>query len=154
MIPINQSQIRICEECLYIHKDLPRRIADLEAYIDSIMPVLPGSVLKLVGRPVAKTPLDTSQVERWAIKRATCNEAAELSAKKLLYERLNGFLGGLREKEARFVRLVYDREIPTRSVVKDLGITYRTYYRTRKSVLIKSWEDIGDLENILELGVK
>ena len=77
-----------------------------------------------------------------------------MTAKKLLSERLNGFLGGLREKEARFVRLVYDREIPTQSVVKDLGITYRTYYRARKSVIIKAWEDIGDLENILELGVK
>ena len=147
-------QIRLCEECLYIKKHLPRRIADLEAYIDSIMPVTPGSVLKLVGRPVAKNPLDTSQTERWAIKRATCNEAAELTAKKLLSERLTCFLGSLREKDSRFVRLVYDRELPAQSVVREIDITYRTYYRTRKSVIIKAWEEIGDLENMLELGVK
>ena len=154
VIAINQQQFRLCEECLFIRKHLPRRIVDLEIYIESIMPPLPGSVLKLVGRPVAKNPFDTSQTERWAIKRACCEEAAELSAKRELHYQLDQFIGELKGKEAQFVRLVYDRELPVQSVVRELGIVYRTYSRLRQKVVIKVWDRLKSMNGQIELGVK
>ncbi len=154
MITINQHQARLCEECLYVRKHLPRRIVDLEVYIDSIMPPSPGSVLKLVGRPVAKTPLDTSQTERWALKRACCEEAEELTAKRELHARLGQFVGELKGKEAQFVRLVYDRELPVQSVVRELGVAYRTYSRLKQRIVVRAWDRLRDMNGQIELGVK
>jgi hypothetical protein len=151
---INPYQVRITEECLYSAKNLPRRIGDLQSHVDSIMPPLPGSVLKLVGRPVAKTPLDTSQTERWAIRRACCPEAEELAVKVWLWHRLQEFKSDLSIKEKEFIALKYDHEKPTKSVVREMGITERKYYRIRQNVVGQLWQQIRQKDGELEVAVQ
>jgi hypothetical protein len=151
---INPYQVRITEACLYSAKELPRRIGDLQAHVDAIMPPLPGSVLKLVGRPVAKTPVDTSQTERWGIRRACCPEAEELAVKLWLWHRLQEFKSDLGVKEKEFIALKYDHEKPTKSIVREMGITERKYYHLKDRVVRKLWQYVQHRNGELEVGVQ
>ena len=151
---INQTQVRIAEECLYTAKYLPKRIGDLQAYMRSVVPPSPGSVLKMVGRPVAKTPFDTSITERWAIRRACCDEAMELEAKMCLWYRLREFKAGLEGKEKEFVLLKYEKEKPVWSIVKEMGISERKYYRIRQDVVKQLWYQIRDMNGKIEIAVQ
>jgi hypothetical protein len=151
---INPYQVRITEACLYSAKELPRRIGDLQAHIDSIMPPLPGSVLKLAGRPVAKTPVDTSQTERWGIRRACCPEAEELAVKCHLYEKISEFISELRGRELEFVKLAYYMEFPPRKVSREMGMSERNYYLVRGKVLYRAWQHLKGIDDMLEVAVR
>ncbi len=150
---INQTQVRLSEECLYAAKNLARRIGDLEAYMESVVPPSPGSVLKMVGRPVAKTPFDTSITERWAIRRVCCDEAVELEVKVWLYRELCEFRRKLTPVESEFVKLCYDHEMPPKSVTRRMGVNDRQYYRIRQRVIERFWDQIRGRERLLETAV-
>ena len=150
---MNREQMRLTEEALYAVKYLPRRIDELELAMEDVLPQSPGSVLKMVGRPVAKTPFDTSQTEAWGIRRATCNEAIELQAKKNLNETLRQWVDCLPHSDQSFVTLTYGQELPRRRVVRELGITDRQYYRIRERVVRTAWEEIRGLNGVIEMAV-
>ena len=151
MALINRDEQYLVEECLYAHKYMTVRIGDLEALISAIMPPLPGSVLKMVGRPVAKTPFDTSQTERWGLRRATCSEAEEALAKKWVVTRLTTLKTELGPLESEYVRLLYDKELPARTVIRKMGLQERQFYRIRKRVLQKAWVYLHSIRHLLEL---
>lgn len=150
---MNDREIRISEECLYMRKYLYGRIAELDIELETKLPQLPGSVLKMVGKPVAKTPLDTSQTESWGIYRATCREAVELSAKRRLHSILKDFKGELIFPENEFVKLKYEKELPPKRVKENMGITHTEYYTIRLRVLRNLWKvirNINDIENAIQ----
>ncbi len=150
---MNENEIRLTEECLYIRKYLYGRMQELAIIIEALMPQAPGSVLKMIGRPVAKTPIDTSETERWGIIRACCCEAEELSAKQELYNALQGVKNDLSWVERTLVRFLYDQELQPRTVKHKMGIDHKSYYMLRQKVLRTTWKRIRHIEK-LDLAVQ
>ncbi len=149
---MNKAEVRLTEDALYAVKDLPGRILELQLEVESLRPPAPGSVLKMTGRPVAKTPFDTSETETWGIKRATCHEARELQAKLELNQRIRQCVDEMPAQEQEFVRLVYGKELPRHHVGTKMGINPRQYYRLRQRVIERVWERIKDY-SMLEMAV-
>lgn len=129
------------ELCLYMYKYLPSRISQLEIAIDEMEPALPGSVLKIVGRPQAKTPLDTSATERLGIAIATCQEAEELSAKRHLREVLTEWQYTLSDKDLSIAEMVYGKELSLRRASQRLGLPFETC-RRRKGYIVLSARNV------------
>jgi len=154
VITITEHEIRQTEECLYVNKYLYGRIQELDIEMDCIFPPGPGSVLKIVGIPVAKNPLDTSQTEEWGIRRATCKEAVELDSKLKLYHALRDLTTHLQEKEYELYTLKYYKEYPVPKVKSLLEIDHQTYYTIRQSLIRKTWKKIKDLDFVVELAVQ
>lgn len=148
---MNQHQIRQCEDALYAIKYIPGRIMELQIELDAMIPPSPGSVLKMTGRPVAKTPFDTSETETWGIKRALSKEGQEMAAKQTLNSTLRQWVAELPAEEKEFVRLVYGKELPRHAVIRELDITLRKYYRLRERVIGQAWERIREHEPILDM---
>ena len=151
---INDRQIRQAEEALYMHKYLFGRISALQIEIESIVPTMPGSVLKMVGRPVAKTPMDTSETERWGIIRATCKEGIEICAKEGLKKKLDAFKKTLSKEELNLIKELYDREQRPARVRERLNLSSREYYTIRQRILRKLWPYIEEVEDVFEIAVK
>jgi hypothetical protein len=151
---MNYTQIRLAEECLYMRKYLYGRMQELCIVIDSIMPQGPGSVLKIVGKPVAKTPIDTSETEKWGILRATCREAVELEAKMKLFNEIATFRSGLNDQEKEMIGLLYEKEYPVVKVKTMMGLSHKSYHALRMKVLRCLWRRIYYLgEEVLESAV-
>lgn len=150
---MNQRQVRICEEALYSIKYLPGQIEALRIEVDSMLPQTPGSILKMTGRVVAKSPFDTSETEDWGIKRVISREGQELAAKQELNTVLRQWASELTEEDSRFVRLVYGKEWPRHTVIRELGITPRQYYRIRERILQQVWWRIKHLMHIMDMAV-
>lgn len=124
-----------CEECLFAYKYLPRKMLELEIELSSKFPRTPGSVLKMVGRPVAKTPMDSSQTEQWGIYRATCRQAEELSAKRWLRQVLTDYQHDVTPTEKEILYWRYGKELPDARAIDKSGIPRRTYFRVKKQML-------------------
>ncbi len=150
---MNYNQIRLVEECLYVRKELYGKMQELAIIVDSLMPKLPGSVLKMVGRPVAKNPFDTSETEHWGILRATCQEAQELEAKANLWYILKEFRANLGQSDREFIVLRYDKELPPASVQDRLRICSTEYYNTRMRLLRQLWKSIEPLTETIDAAV-
>jgi len=148
------NNIRQAEEALYMHKYLFGRIAELEIHVNAMLPTMPGSVLKMVGRPVAKTPMDTSETEQWGIIRATCEEAIEMDAKGKLKRKLDKFKSKLPDRERALVHELYDREQRPIRVRQNVGLTEREYHTMRQRILRKLCAQLQDVEDVFEIAVK
>ncbi len=151
---MTNQQARLCEDALYAVKELPRHIWQLEIEIGAICPKSPGSVLKMTGRPVAKTPFDTSETETFGILRATCRQAQELGAKLRLNNTLRQMVTELPDREQQFVRLAYGKELQKSSVIKRMDINTRQYYRLRERVLRATWNRIKNMGAELDLALE
>jgi len=143
---MTHDQFKRAEECLYCYKYLTGRIARLEMEQDDIMPPSPGSVLKMVGRPVAKAPGDPSQTETWGILRATSRQAREITAKRQLQDIVRQLKNDLPIRDSEFIRLKYDKELPARSVMRELGIKKRAYHYLRERVLKRLWQRVSKID--------
>ena len=138
---------------MYSIKYLPGQIEALRIEVDSMLPQTPGSILKMTGRVVAKSPFDTSETEDWGIKRVIAREGQELAAKQELNTVLRQWASELTEEDSRFVRLVYGKEWPRHTVIRELGITPRQYYRIRERILQQVWWRIKHLMHIMDMAV-
>ncbi len=130
--------LKMVEEALYLYKYLPARISELEIEMDLLYPPSPGSVLKMTGRPMAKTPLDTSQTETWGIIRATCDTGQTLMAKTALRGALRGLQAILTQQEADYVHYRYGKELKRYQVLRRLGVGSHIYYSLGVSVSEKA----------------
>ncbi len=145
---------QICEECLFLRKYLYGRMQELSLHIDTIEPTLPGSVLKLVGRPQAVTPLDTSKTEAVALKRACCPEAEELHAKQMLYDALSEARNSRTNIDNAFVKFYYDKELPSNRVKSKLGIDSMTFHNMKRRVIRSTWLHVKHLRHVLDLAIQ
>jgi hypothetical protein len=135
---LNNYDQGMIEEALFVYKLLPKQIAQLEIEMDCIFPPSPGSVLKMVGRPQAKAPQDTSQTESWGIHRATCQTAILLAAKILLRSALRGMAPLLSVREKEYVYLKYGKELHRLQVQRRMNIGSSGYYFLNKQVISKA----------------
>jgi len=144
---VNKHDVRLIEECLYVRKYLRPRIKVLNNILKYMLPQLPGSVLKMVGKPVAKNPFDTSITERYGISRAECDEAIELSAKMILYNSLL-IVKSMPDPDYTFVKYKYDKEYSTGKVKDLMQLDHIQYNTIRIRVLRKVWERIRGIDEI------
>jgi hypothetical protein len=153
---LNNYDQGMIEEALFVYKFLPKQIAQLEIEMDCIFPPSPGSVLKMVGRPQAKAPQDTSQTESWGIHRATCQIAILLAAKILLRESLRGLQQQLSTKEQDFVHLKYGKELHRFQVQRRMRFDYNGYRYINKIIIEKATNVIALNMNsdLLELAIQ
>ena len=140
---MTRQQELLAEECLYMRKYLLGKISELEIVVDTMLPPSPGSVLKMVGRPVAKTPMDTSKTELWGIIRACCIEAEELSAKRELLTAVETAKRHLKIEERAIVYHQYEKEKPAYMVRRDLNLKPRQYNSLRARLLRNVWQHVG-----------
>ena len=145
---------KLVEEALYAYKYLPRKIASLAIDVEQLIPPAPGSVLKMTGRPVAKTPFDTSETERWALRRATCREAVELEAKEALRELLREWQFTLSATEQEVLRLRYGKELKDYQALKRSSIPERSYYRNKERLLRSAEDCLRSADINVDLAVK
>ena len=144
-----QNYFRQVEKLLYDYKYLDQAIANLEAELEAIMPQTSTSVVKL-GQGSTKTPFDTSQTERWGIKRADSRLRAKLLEKRRHKKAIKAAREQLSDEENTFVWLRYDHEKPHDEVMEALesrGHPYsrRSYYRMRRDVINKIARYLGML---------
>ena len=145
-----QKYFQIVEAMLYDYKYLDQAIANLEAELEAIMPQTSTSVVKL-GQGSTKTPFDTSQTERWGIKRADSRLRARLLEKRRHKKAIKAAREQLSDEENTFVWLRYDKEKTHDEVMEALekkGHPYsrRQYFYMRKQIINKIARYIGILE--------
>ena len=134
-----QKYFQQVERLLYDYKYLDQAIANLEAELEAIMPQASTSVVRL-GQGSTKTPFDTSQTERWGIKRADSRLRARLLEKKRHKKAIKAAREQLTDEENTFVWLRYDKEKTHDEVMEALekkGHPYsrRSYFRMRRDVI-------------------
>lgn len=134
-----QKYFQIVEAMLYDYKYLDQAIANLEAELEAIMPQTSTSVVKL-GQGSTKTPFDTSQTERYGIKRADSRLRARLLEKRRHRAAIKAAREQLSDEENTFVWLRYDKEKAHDEVMEALekkGHPYsrRSYFRMRRDVI-------------------
>lgn len=141
-----QKYFRQVERLLYDYKYLDQAISNLEAELEAIMPQTTASLIK-IGQGSTKTPFDTSQTERWGIKRAESPRAVRLQAmlaeKRRHKEAIFGVKEQLSEEENRFILLRYDKELPHEEIAEILHMESRNYYRYRKRIIEKVAKYMG-----------
>ena len=141
-----QWHFRKVEKLLYDYKYLNQAIANLEAELETIMPQATSSVVRL-GRGGTKTSSDTSQTERWGIKRAESPRAVRLQSLLQEKRRQKAAIKGAREQltdeENTFVWLRYDKEKQHKEIWEAMHMEGRSYYRFRRRVIEKVAKCIG-----------
>ena len=145
-----QKYFQIVEAMLYDYKYLDQAIANLEAELEAIMPQTSTSVVKL-GQGSTKTPFDTSQTERWGIKRADSRLRARLLEKRRHKKAIKAAREQLTDEENTFIWLRYDKEKTHDEVMEALesrGHPYsrRQYFYMRKQIINKIARYMGILE--------
>jgi len=145
-----QKYFQIVEAMLYDYKYLDQAIANLEAELEAIMPQTSTSLIK-VGQGSTKTPFDTSQTERWGIKRAESRLRARLLEKKRHRAAIKAAREQLTDEENTFVRLRYDLEKTHDEVMEALEsrghpCSRRQYFYMRKRIINKIARYLGLLE--------
>lgn len=150
-----ESWFRKTERMLYDYKTLDATIRVLEAeraslagpYDEDFMPQTSTSVVK-IGQGSTRTLFDTSQTERWGIRRAEIALARIDRIDRKLLE-LRRWRDGIREArqnltedERSFIWLRYDLEKPHFEVraalrQKVVSMSESTYFRLRRGVLEK-----------------
>lgn len=136
-----QRYSRQVEKMLYDYKYLDQAIATLEAELEAIMPQTSTSVVKL-GQGSTKTPFDTSQTERYGIRRAESRLREKLLEKRRHKTAIKGAREQLSDEENTFVWLRYDHEKTHDEVIEALesrGHPYSRaqYFRFRKDIIGK-----------------
>ena len=131
-----QKYFRQVEKLLYDYKYLDQAIANLTAELEAIMPQTSTSVVKL-GQGSAKTPFDTSQTERWGIKRAESRLRIKLQEKRRHKKAIKGAREQLTDDENMFVWLRYDKEKPHEEIWEAMHMSRAQYFRFRKDVIGK-----------------
>ena len=144
-----QKHFRQVERLLYDYKYLDQAIANLEAELEAILPQTSTSVIK-VGQGSTKTPFDTSQTERWGIKRAESRLRARLLEKKRHRAAIKAAREQLTDEEHTFIWLRYDLEKTHDEVMEALescGHPYsrRQYFYMRKQIINKIARYLGFL---------
>lgn len=142
------QDILVTEECLYSKKYMRDKMTRLEIIIDNMLPTLPGSVLKLTGKPVAKNPFDTSITERCGIMRADCDEARELSCKLKLYSILETLINLAPKIDKQFIYYKYEKVYSTRKVKDMMQLDHIQYNTIRIRVLRRLWHSLKHFDNI------
>jgi DNA-directed RNA polymerase specialized sigma subunit len=145
-----QKYFQTVEAMLYDYKYLDQAIANLEAELEAIMPQTSTSVVKL-GQGSTKTPFDTSQTERWGIKRADSRLRARLLEKRRHKKAIKAVREQLTDEENTFIWLRYDHEKTHDEVMEALesrGHPYsrRQYFYMRKQIINKIARYMGILE--------
>ncbi len=137
-----QKYFQTVEAMLYDYKYLDQAIANLEAELEAILPQTSTSVIK-VGQGSTKTPFDTSQTERWGIKRAESRLRARLLEKKRHRAAIKAAREQLTDEENTFVWLRYDKEKQHKEIWEAMHMEGRSYYRFRRRVIEKVAKCIG-----------
>lgn len=146
---------KIVEQCFYAKKYIPDKMRELAETLDDMFPPAPEYIVKMGnGKPQAKTPLDTSITERWGIKRATCDEAMEYEAKRKLLKHIDLIMDALTVPEALLVNCKYNREMTHRETQQELHVSEKTYFRLKRSVVIKAWGYLRLMKNDLSRAVE
>ena len=145
-----QKYFRQVERLLYDYKYLDQAIENLTAELESIMPQTSTSVVRL-GQGSTKTPFDTSQTERWGIKRAESKLRARLLEKRRHKKAIKAAREQLTDEENTFIWLRYDKEKTHDEVMEALesrGHPYsrRQYFYMRKQIINKIARYMGILE--------
>ena len=145
-----QKYFQIVEAMLYDYKYLDQAIENLTAELESIMPQTSTSVVRL-GQGSTKTPFDTSQTERWGIKRAESKLRARLLEKRRHKKAIKAAREQLTDEENTFIWLRYDKEKTHDEVMEALesrGHPYsrRQYFYMRKQIINKIARYMGILE--------
>jgi len=146
VVIIRSGEEKITESCLFVHKYLYGRIMELKVELDAMDPQLPGSILKMYGRPVAKAPGDPNITEQFALMKVTSPQARELEAKSELKETLDRVIHAMTDEEQQFVRLAYKKELPRDSVIRKMELNRRRYYDLRERVLHKTWKEVDQID--------
>jgi DNA-directed RNA polymerase specialized sigma subunit len=136
-----QKYFRQVEKLLYDYKYLDQAIANLEAELEAIMPQTSTSLIK-VGQGSTRTLFDTSQTERYGIKRAESRLRARLLEKRRHKAAIKGAREQLSDEENTFVWLRYDKEKTHDEIMQafeDQGqpCSRAQYFRSRKEVIEK-----------------
>lgn len=136
-----QKYFRQVEKLLYDYKYLDQAIANLEAELEAIMPQTSTSLIK-VGQGSTRTLFDTSQTERYGIKRAESRLRARLLEKKRHKKAIKAAREQLSDEENTFVWLRYDKEKTHDEIMQafeDQGqpCSRAQYFRSRKEVIEK-----------------
>lgn len=142
-----QKYFRQVERLLYDYKYLDQAIENLTAELETIMPQASTSVVKL-GQGSTKTPFDTSQTERWGIKRAESKLRARLLKKRRHRKAIKAAREQLTDEENTFIWLKYDLEKThreTRNALKQITVSMSesTYFRLRQKTLKKIAKFMG-----------
>jgi len=104
-----QKYFQQVEKMLYDYKYLDQAIANLEAELEAIMPQTSTSLIK-VGQGSTRTLFDTSQTERWGIKRAESRLREKLLEKRRHKKAIKEIREQLTDEENTFIWLRYDLE--------------------------------------------
>lgn len=136
-----QKYFRQVEAMLYDYKYLDQAIATLTAELEAIMPQTSTSVVRL-GQGSTKTPFDTSQTERYGIRRAESRLRVKLLEKRRHKAAIKGAREQLTDEENTFVWLRYDKEKTHDEIMQafeDQGkpCSRAQYFRFRKDVIVK-----------------
>ncbi len=137
-----QKYFRQVEKLLYDYKYLDQAITTLEAELAAIMPQTSTSVVK-VGQSTTKTPFDTSQTERWGIKRAESRLREKLLEKRRHKKAIKGAREQLSDEENTFVWLRYDKEKPHKEIWEAMHMEGSSYYRFRRRVVERMAKYMG-----------
>jgi hypothetical protein len=151
---LNKERRKLVEECFYAKKYIPGKMRALAEILDDMFPQTSNSVVKMIGKPHAKTPLDTSVTERWGIKRATCDEAMEYEAKRKLLKHIKLIMDMLTIQEVLLVNCKYDREMSIYEIMRELHVSRATYFRLKNSALNKAWGYLRLIEKELKTAIK
>ena len=137
-----QKYFRQVEKMLYDYKYLDQAIANLEMELEAIMPQTSTSVVKL-GQGSTKTPFDTSQTERWGIRRAESRLRARLMEKRRHKKAIKAVKEQLSKEENAFVWLRYDHEKPHEEIWETLHMSRAQYFRFRKDTINEIAKHLG-----------
>ena len=142
-----QKYFQQVEKMLYDYKYLDQAIANLEAELEAILPQTSTSVIK-VGQGSTRTLFDTSQTERYGIKRAESRLRARLLEKKRHKKAIKAAREQLSDEENTFVWLRYDKEKTHDEIMQafeDQGqpCSRAQYFRFRKDVIGKIARYVG-----------
>lgn len=149
-----QKYFRQVEKMLYDYKYLDQAIANLEAELEAILPQTSTSLIK-VGQGSTRTLFDTSQTERYGIKRAESKRAVQLRTLLREKRRQKAAIKVAREQltdeENAFIWLRYDLEKTHDEVMEALEsrgqpCSRRQYFYMRKRIINKIARYLGLLE--------
>lgn len=138
-----QKYFRHVEKLLYDYKYLDQAIANLEAELEAIMPQTTASVVKIGAACAAKSPLDSSQTERWGIKRAESRLREKLLEKRRHKKAIKAVREQLTDEENTFIWLRYDHEKAHEEIWEALHMSRAQYFRFRKDTIDKIAKHLG-----------
>lgn len=137
-----QKYFRTVEAMLYDYKYLDQAIANLTAELEAIMPQTSTSVVKL-GQGSTKTPFNTSQTERYGIRRAESRLREKLLEKRRHKKAIKAVREQLTDEENTFIWLRYDLERQHKEIWETIHMEERNYFRFRRRVINKIAKILG-----------